>query len=223
MTECPKCSMGRSCSTNCHHRPPLVSTEPFTLSMNCCKTHPVAISFPNASFWRHLTSPWVVLLAEWNIEKSFMLSDGPLNEQTYVRFYAASLSTQDLQAGFVVNDYQEILPTSAFKRSFEDIAFDPNELACGLTESSKKYTSLTPNPWRKKSDGRMVYRVPLIIFMDDVSGNISKQWNKHFVIYMSNASLPREMLDQEFNVRFVTSSPHASPMELMHAMKESVM
>ena len=63
----------------------------------------------------------------------------------------------------------------------------------------------------------------LIIFMDNVSGNISKQWNKHYVIYMSNASLPREMLDQEFNVRFVTSSPHPSPMELMHAMKESMM
>ncbi|KAN0085722.1 hypothetical protein V8E55_006856 [Tylopilus felleus] len=69
----------------------------------------------------------------------------------------------------------------------------------------------------------MVYQVPLIIFMDNVSGNISKQWNKHYVIYMSNASLPREMLDQEFNVRFVTSSLHASPMELMHAMKEFMM
>lgn len=68
----------------------------------------------------------------------------------------------------------------------------------------------------------MVYAVPLIIFMDDVSGNISKQWNKHFVIYMSNANLQREMLDHEFFVRFVTSSPHASPMELMHAMKQSI-
>ncbi|KAF8546126.1 hypothetical protein OG21DRAFT_1479713 [Imleria badia] len=51
----------------------------------------------------------------------------------------------------------------------------------------------------------MVYHVPLIIFVDNVSGNISKQWNKHY---------------QEFHVRFVTLSPHASPMELMHAMKE---
>ncbi|KAI6138163.1 hypothetical protein BKA82DRAFT_4333266 [Pisolithus tinctorius] len=58
--------------------------------------------------------------------------------------------------------------------------------------------------------------------MDDVSGNISKQWNKHFVIYMSNASLPQEMLDQEFHVHFVSSSPHASPMELMYAVKESI-
>ena len=68
----------------------------------------------------------------------------------------------------------------------------------------------------------MVYTVPLIIFMDDILGNISKQWNKHFVIYMSNANLPREMLDEQFFVRFVSSSPHAAPMELMHAMKESI-
>lgn len=96
-----------------------------------------------------------------------------------------------------------------FKRPYDE--FHPSELACGLTESSKKHTLLEPNPWRKKSGGRMVYAVPLIIFMDDVSGNISKQWNKHFVIYMSNANLPHEMLQREFFVRFVASSPHASP------------
>ncbi|KAG2112619.1 uncharacterized protein F5147DRAFT_744485 [Suillus discolor] len=68
----------------------------------------------------------------------------------------------------------------------------------------------------------MVHTVPLIIFMDNVSGNVSKQWNKHHAIYMSNANLPREMLEKEFFVRFVTSSPHAAPMELMRVMKESI-
>lgn len=79
-----------------------------------------------------------------------------------------------------------------------------------------------PHPLRNKADDRMVYSVPLIIFMDDVSGNVSKQWNKHHVIYASNANLPREMLEKEFFLRFVTSSPHASPMELMKAMKDSI-
>ncbi|EIW80127.1 hypothetical protein CONPUDRAFT_58644, partial [Coniophora puteana RWD-64-598 SS2] len=70
--------------------------------------------------------------------------------------------------------------------------------------------------------GKMVYSVPLIVFMDDVSGNISKQWNKHHAIYMSNASLPRQMLEKEFCVRFVSSSPNAAPMELMRAMRNSI-
>ena len=79
-----------------------------------------------------------------------------------------------------------------------------------------------PHPMRAKANGRMVYAVPLIIFMDDVSGNVSKQWNKHHVIYMSNANLTREMVEKEFCIRFVTSSPHASPMELMAAMRDSI-
>lgn len=75
-----------------------------------------------------------------------------------------------------------------------------------------------PHKYRATAGNRMVYSVPLIVFMDDVSGNISKQWNKHHVIYMSNANLPREMLEKEFFLRFVTSSPHTTPMELMRAM-----
>lgn len=79
-----------------------------------------------------------------------------------------------------------------------------------------------PHPFRAKANGRMVYSVPLIVFMDDVSGNITKQWNKHHVVYLSNANMPREMLDKEFCIRFVSSSPHASPMELMDALCESI-
>ena len=68
----------------------------------------------------------------------------------------------------------------------------------------------------------MVYTVPLIIFMDDVSGNISKQWNKHHVVYVSNGLLPRQMLKQEFSIRFISSSPHAPPMELMQGIKDLI-
>ena len=79
-----------------------------------------------------------------------------------------------------------------------------------------------PNPLRAKANGRMAYSVPLIIFLDDVSGNISKQWNKHHVIYMSNALLPREMLDKQVSVQFCSASPHASPIELMHALRDNI-
>ena len=68
----------------------------------------------------------------------------------------------------------------------------------------------------------MIYTVPVIIFMDNASANISKQWNKHIVVYLSNAGLPREMLDKEFCVKFVVSSPNAPPMELMRAVHDSI-
>ncbi|KAG1723899.1 hypothetical protein EDB19DRAFT_1915867 [Suillus lakei] len=149
------------------------------------------------------------------------------------RFFLASYSStndgadKQLHAlgradGFIVSDEREMIPTSNFRRSFREISANDDELACGLTESSHKYAKLMPNPLRAKSQGCMVYSVPLIIFMDDISGNISKQWNKHHAVYMSNANLPREMLEKEFCIRFVTSSPHAAPMEMMSAMQESI-
>lgn len=87
---------------------------------------------------------------------------------------------------------------------------------------SAKWTSQMPHALRAKANGRMVYSVPVIIFMDDVSGNITKQWNKHHVVYMSNANMPREMLEKEFCVRFVSSSPNATPMELMAALRTCI-
>ncbi|KAH7919605.1 hypothetical protein BV22DRAFT_968262, partial [Leucogyrophana mollusca] len=148
--------------------------------------------------------------------------DEPGNGPDAKILYALGRAVTRTDAGFIISDEQEIVNTSTFKRSFDVISACHGELDCGLTESSVKYGSLTCNPLRTKSAGRMVYTVPPIIFMDDVSGNISKQWNKHHAIYMSNANLPREMLEKEFFVRFVSSSPHAPPMELMRAMKHSI-
>ncbi|EGO30569.1 hypothetical protein SERLADRAFT_432140 [Serpula lacrymans var. lacrymans S7.9] len=145
------------------------------------------------------------------------------------------------EIGFVVDDEQVIIAMTSFARAFDSIALNGNEFACGFTgkfkdflvacspicfilaDSSAKYSQLMPNPWCAKSGGHMVYSVPLIIFMDDVSGNISKQWNKHHAIYMLCANMPREMIEKEFYLCFVTSSLHATPMEMIHAMKESIL
>ncbi|KAG1873405.1 hypothetical protein C8R48DRAFT_594331, partial [Suillus tomentosus] len=155
-------------------------------------------------------------------QRFFFASYGSSSDTADKLLHALGRAVQRTEDGFIVGDEQEIIPTSTFRRSFRELSLDDNELACGLTESSKKYAKLEPNPLRARSQGRMVYAVPLIIFMDDVSGNISKQWNKHHAIYMSNANLPREMLEKEFCVRFVTSSPHAAPMEMMSAMQDSI-
>jgi hypothetical protein len=79
-----------------------------------------------------------------------------------------------------------------------------------------------PHPLRAGAGERMVYSVPLIVFIDDVSGNRSKQWNKHFSCYMSNGALPRTKLESEFHVRFVATSPHATPLEIMQGVRASI-
>ncbi|KAL0569855.1 hypothetical protein V5O48_012107 [Marasmius crinis-equi] len=123
--------------------------------------------------------------------------------------------------GFAVSGSKIVIPTETFRRNFEDLKED-GILDCGFANCSKSYEAHMPHSRREKAKGRMVYGVPLIIFLDDVSANISKQWNKHHAIYMSNGLLPRQMIEKEFSTRFVTSSPHATPMELVKGLKDSI-
>ena len=76
-----------------------------------------------------------------------------------------------------------------------------------------------PNPWRKKANGRPVYCVQLRIWQDDVSGNVSKQWNKHWLFCMTHAGLPRQLLTQEYFTKFICCSPYASVTEQAAAIR----
>ncbi|KAI0694115.1 hypothetical protein BC835DRAFT_1306434 [Cytidiella melzeri] len=91
-----------------------------------------------------------------------------------------------------------------------------------FSNESRQYAAKMPNAIQKQAKGCMCYSVPVIVFMDDVSGNVSKQWNKPYVVYASNVNLPWEMIEKEFSVRFVSLSSHASPMELAKAVCDSI-
>ena len=75
-----------------------------------------------------------------------------------------------------------------------------------------------PNPDRVTADGLEWECPPMILFIDDVSGNTSKQWNVHYSAYLSNGALPRAAVEKESNIHFVATSPHASPMEMMQGI-----
>jgi hypothetical protein len=59
-----------------------------------------------------------------------------------------------------------------------------------------------------------------MLFIDDVSANASKLWNKHYVCYISNTCLHHEHLDKEYSVCFMASSPNVSPLELIQGIRE---
>ncbi|KNZ46177.1 hypothetical protein VP01_7497g2, partial [Puccinia sorghi] len=54
--------------------------------------------------------------------------------------------------------------------------------ACGHelheTNNSTKIYPM-PNSWRTKAGGRLIQHVPINLYLDDTSGNISKKFNKH--------------------------------------------
>lgn len=79
-----------------------------------------------------------------------------------------------------------------------------------------------PNPWRARAKGRPVYCVQLRLWQDDVSGNVSKQWNKHWMYCMTQAGIPRRLLAQEYFTHYISCSPEASVLEQASAIIDIV-
>jgi len=77
-------------------------------------------------------------------------------------------------------------------------------------DTSNALMAQMPNPDRKIANGLPFYTSFVDYFGDDVSGNRSKAWNKHWNSYSSHRNLPRKVVSQPYHVHFVATSPNAS-------------
>ncbi|KAA1111013.1 hypothetical protein PGT21_035677 [Puccinia graminis f. sp. tritici] len=117
------------------------------------------------------------------------------------------------------SDRLQAIKVSEFKNIYSEIIwgnFGKLAEACKslIWEIGNEIPLTLPNKWRFMSRGRVIRHMPINLYCDDTSGNISKQFNKHVSFYFTLSGLPPNVANQEFNCHFVTTSNQASVLEL---------
>ncbi|KAE8236091.1 hypothetical protein A4X06_0g9662, partial [Tilletia controversa] len=92
----------------------------------------------------------------------------------------------------------------------DQLKYDVERRLCRLPlvdgEQELPYT----NAERIRCNGKRLFSVPLVVFIDDLSGARSKRWNKHEAIYLSNTTLDRSVLDLDSNIKLVSISKNVT-------------
>ncbi|KAI0349150.1 hypothetical protein OH77DRAFT_1533351 [Trametes cingulata] len=134
-------------------------------------------------------------------------------------------STQGLAS--VDTSSTELVPARAFAANYFDLEADgmlpqwAEYLQCHETCISGAPPAM-PNPLREIAEGDPLYSSFVNHFVDDVSGNRSKSWNKHINTYITHANLPCRLLQQEARIHFVSTSPNATAAEQFTDFKRVV-
>ncbi|KAH9811537.1 hypothetical protein DFH28DRAFT_900388 [Melampsora americana] len=85
------------------------------------------------------------------------------------------------------------------------------KLAESTAQGSKRID--LPNAWRNKANGLPIRSVPIALYSDDTSGNVSKKWNKHMSYYFTLAGLKPKLTNQEYHIHPLCTSNIASALE----------
>ncbi|KAJ6623228.1 hypothetical protein B0H10DRAFT_1786753 [Mycena sp. CBHHK59/15] len=122
----------------------------------------------------------------------------------------------------VVDDATILVAASDLSNNYLDLQDQQNIPTWSAPTVEAGYPERMPNPKRAIAGGHPLYHSFVDYFGDDVSGNRSKSWNKHWNGYMTHRNLPRTLLQQEFHVHFVSTSPNTSISEQYREFKSAV-
>ncbi|KDQ28455.1 hypothetical protein PLEOSDRAFT_1041925, partial [Pleurotus ostreatus PC15] len=133
------------------------------------------------------------------------------HNEVHTNAYPVVLRTSgDVRLAFVLKDEPLLISASQLEGNYYDLEHEnllPNWSSNAISDG---FPEMMPNPKRELADGEPLYSSFVDIFGDDVSGNRSKSWNKHWNTYATHRNLPRELLQQEYHIHFISTSPNAS-------------
>ncbi|KAJ7196971.1 hypothetical protein GGX14DRAFT_402885 [Mycena pura] len=105
-------------------------------------------------------------------------------------------------------DIEETIHATELALDFDDIRA---EFGARMSWVEEDNVPAMPNAMRGLvEDDEDLFVLMVSPWADDVSGNRSKQYNKHMNMCAGNGCLPGRLLKQEFNVHYISTSPHAS-------------
>ncbi|KAF9445760.1 hypothetical protein P691DRAFT_795296 [Macrolepiota fuliginosa MF-IS2] len=142
--------------------------------------------------------------------------DGKIYADTWrIDFDGNSLAT--------INDTHVVqIPASELQFSMPDLLELKQVPTWSPVMTATGHPQHIPNPDRKLAQGEPLYTSFIDIFGDNVSGNQSKSWNKHWNVYMTHQNLPCKLLQQQKHVHFVSTSPYASVPEQFQGIHEKI-
>ncbi|KII84492.1 hypothetical protein PLICRDRAFT_179320 [Plicaturopsis crispa FD-325 SS-3] len=110
------------------------------------------------------------------------------------------------ETGWICGQAMQSVPADDFLDNYFDVVQD---LSTGIPWAADVVADIPqmPNRLRELAEGEDLVVVMLPIWCDDVSGNRSKQYNKHINMYMSNSNLPGRLLQ----------STHSNPIRCYNA------
>ncbi|KAJ7060399.1 hypothetical protein C8F01DRAFT_1292764 [Mycena amicta] len=142
--------------------------------------------------------------------------------QEHVFADAYEIEIDDEGCAVVLDSETILVAATDLKYNFLALEHQKRVPHWSMRSSEAGHDRRMPHPKRAVAAGRPYYISLIIFFSDDVSGNRSKSWNKHWVEYFTHACLPRSFHHQEAHIHFVSASPNASVCEQFHEVKRAI-
>ncbi|KAH9807163.1 hypothetical protein DFH28DRAFT_1152885 [Melampsora americana] len=121
------------------------------------------------------------------------------------------------------------IEVSSFWRLFGAVELDNGNCLgdlCGehMYQQTPRGVQLLPivNPWRIKAEGKIIRHIPLTLYSDDTSGNVSKKFNKHMSIYFTLSGLAPVWSNQEYHTHFLATTNCATALELFDHVVDDI-